>query len=339
VRLVSLSATVSNAEEFGDWLVTVRGDTDVVLRAPPVPLLAARLVGTRLHDLFVDDGAEQVNPSSSHRPDEDRLERAGTGDGAGLPPSARVACRAGSRWSSRLDAEGCCRDHVHLQPHGLRRRGPAVPARGHALNTARGAAVRERRAPLRRHPDEDLPSSATTMARRASSAGSRSQSRACWPTFKEVVEELFVRGWSKASSPPRLWRWHQHAGPASVVLERLVKWNGESHARRDAGEYTQLTGRGRSSAASTVEGHAVGSGLRLVPRAVAGLAVDPLPTAALELPAVVHMASTVVAVRRRAGAGAARVLRSRSSRPTGPVVGSRVRTAARGGARRLRDRR
>ena len=27
VRLVSLSATVSNAEEFGDWLVTVRGDT------------------------------------------------------------------------------------------------------------------------------------------------------------------------------------------------------------------------------------------------------------------------------------------------------------------------
>ena len=29
VALVSLSATVSNAEEFGDWLVTVRGDTAV----------------------------------------------------------------------------------------------------------------------------------------------------------------------------------------------------------------------------------------------------------------------------------------------------------------------
>src|SRR5512144_3235065 len=30
VRLVSLSATVSNAEEFADWLITVRGHTKVV---------------------------------------------------------------------------------------------------------------------------------------------------------------------------------------------------------------------------------------------------------------------------------------------------------------------
>src|SRR3954453_1599462 len=30
VRLVSLSATVSNAEEFGDWLVSVRGETSVI---------------------------------------------------------------------------------------------------------------------------------------------------------------------------------------------------------------------------------------------------------------------------------------------------------------------
>ncbi len=39
VRLVSLSATVSNAEEFGDWLDTVRGDTDVIVsEIRPVPL-------------------------------------------------------------------------------------------------------------------------------------------------------------------------------------------------------------------------------------------------------------------------------------------------------------
>ena len=31
VRLVSLSATVSNAEEFGDWLQTVRGETEVIV--------------------------------------------------------------------------------------------------------------------------------------------------------------------------------------------------------------------------------------------------------------------------------------------------------------------
>ena len=39
VRLVSLSATVSNAEEFGDWLQAVRGETAVIVSEErPVPL-------------------------------------------------------------------------------------------------------------------------------------------------------------------------------------------------------------------------------------------------------------------------------------------------------------
>ena len=63
VRLVSLSATVSNAEEFGDWLGEVRGDTAVVVEEHrPVPLWQHVMVGTRLFDLFVDDGQEEVNP-------------------------------------------------------------------------------------------------------------------------------------------------------------------------------------------------------------------------------------------------------------------------------------
>ena len=42
VTLVSLSATVSNAEEFGDWLVTVRGHTRVVVsEVRPGPAVAA----------------------------------------------------------------------------------------------------------------------------------------------------------------------------------------------------------------------------------------------------------------------------------------------------------
>ena len=46
VALVSLSATVSNAEEFGDWLVTVRGDTTVVVdEHRPVPLWQHMMVG------------------------------------------------------------------------------------------------------------------------------------------------------------------------------------------------------------------------------------------------------------------------------------------------------
>src|ERR1700749_2797043 len=46
VRLVSLSATVSNAEEFGDWLITVRGETKVIVHEErPVPLWQHLLVG------------------------------------------------------------------------------------------------------------------------------------------------------------------------------------------------------------------------------------------------------------------------------------------------------
>src|SRR5437868_7593564 len=53
VTLVSLSATVSNAEEFADWLVTVRGHTRVVVSEErPVPLWQHMLVGRQLYDVF-----------------------------------------------------------------------------------------------------------------------------------------------------------------------------------------------------------------------------------------------------------------------------------------------
>ena len=55
VRLVSLSATVSNAEEFGDWLDTVRGDTAVIVsETRPVPLEQHVLVRGDLLPLFDD---------------------------------------------------------------------------------------------------------------------------------------------------------------------------------------------------------------------------------------------------------------------------------------------
>jgi len=57
VALVSLSATVSNAEEFGEWLETVRGATaTIVEERRPVPLYQHVMVGRRMYDLFADDG-------------------------------------------------------------------------------------------------------------------------------------------------------------------------------------------------------------------------------------------------------------------------------------------
>src|ERR1700677_2243361 len=55
VRVVALSATVSNAEEFGDWLSQVRGGTEVIVDEDrPVPLWQHVLAGSRLYDLFTD---------------------------------------------------------------------------------------------------------------------------------------------------------------------------------------------------------------------------------------------------------------------------------------------
>ena len=59
VQVVGLSATVSNAEEFGAWLAEVRGELTVVVdEIRPVPLWQHMLVGRRLYDLF--SGADPV---------------------------------------------------------------------------------------------------------------------------------------------------------------------------------------------------------------------------------------------------------------------------------------
>src|SRR5699024_4193199 len=56
VRVVSLSATVSNAEEFGAWMQEVRGDTSVIVdEHRPVPLWQHVLVDGDILPLFEDD--------------------------------------------------------------------------------------------------------------------------------------------------------------------------------------------------------------------------------------------------------------------------------------------
>ena len=92
------------------------------------------------------------------------------------------------------------------------------------------------------------------------------------PTFKEVVEELFVRGLVKAVFATETLALGINMPARSVVLEKLVKWNGEQHADITPGEYTQLTGRaGRRGI--DVEGHAVVLWQRgMDPAALAGLA-------------------------------------------------------------------
>ena len=92
------------------------------------------------------------------------------------------------------------------------------------------------------------------------------------PAFKEVVEELFTRGLVKAVFATETLALGINMPARTVVIEKLDKWNGETHADITPGEYTQLTGRaGRRGL--DVEGHGVvlwQPGMN--PRELAGLA-------------------------------------------------------------------
>ena len=69
VQLVSLSATVSNAEEFGAWLDTVRGSTSVVVSEHrPVPLWQYIMAGSTLYDLFATEVAFDAAAPESDSP-------------------------------------------------------------------------------------------------------------------------------------------------------------------------------------------------------------------------------------------------------------------------------
>lgn len=116
VTVTALSATVRNAEEFGHWLGTVRGPTDVIVEEyRPVPLWQHVLVSQHLHDLFVDDARRRVNPELLH-PGRTKPAWNGCSAGrgvAGLPAAASDrATTTGSlvpRWYAGSTRRTCCR--------------------------------------------------------------------------------------------------------------------------------------------------------------------------------------------------------------------------------------
>src|ERR671921_1203599 len=105
-------------------------------------------------------------------------------------------------------------------------------------------------------PDEDLHVLGFWEWREGLLAGIAAHHAGLVPAFKETVEECFVRGLVKAVFATETLALGINMPARTVVLERLVKWNGEAHVDVTPGEYTQLTGRaGRRGI--DIEGHAV----------------------------------------------------------------------------------
>src|ERR1700678_850051 len=107
VRVIALSATVSNAEEFGDWLAQVRGGTEVIVdEHRPVPLWQHMMAGRRLYDLFTDDNHRQVNPDLVRLARREEIRQPASRPGRGGHRPKRNAPPYRPEIIDRLDAAG-----------------------------------------------------------------------------------------------------------------------------------------------------------------------------------------------------------------------------------------
>jgi ATP-dependent RNA helicase HelY len=303
VRLVSLSATVSNAEEFGDWLQAVRGDTDVVVSEErPVPLEQHVLLRTKLLDLFDDSGAiaaNRVNPeltrlasAGGRAPGTYRGQHPGRHHRKGQGGLGSEGQRhnglggGGSGWQGgdRMDRPEVVRllESRHLLPAiffvfsrvGCDAAVTQVMRSGIRLTEKWERdeirdLVEER---CRAIPDSDLGVLGYWDWLDGLERGIAAHHAGLLPAFKEVIEELFQRKLLKVVFATETLALGVNMPARTVVLEKLEKFNGEARVPITPGEYTQLTGRaGRRGI--DVEGHAViqwAGGLD--PAAVASLA-------------------------------------------------------------------
>lgn len=282
VKLVSLSATVSNAEEFGAWLQEVRGETRIVVsEVRPVPLTQHVLFGNEILDLFSSKSRDiAVNPDlvSKHhakmRTTQLRNPRAGKFRGGyrnepklpklDKPETIQLLNDAKllpaiffifSRKACDSAVKACLQANLWLTNENDR------------------LAIRDIiESRTRDIEDEDLETLGFFEWSKGLERGVAAHHAGMLPVFKEIVEELFLQKLVKVVFATETLALGINMPARTVVLDRLDKFNGEARVQITPGEYTQLTGRAGRRGIDT-EGHSViqWSG-NLEPATVAGLA-------------------------------------------------------------------
>lgn len=283
VKLVSLSATVSNAEEFGSWLEEVRGDTEIVVSEHrPVPLDQHVLFGDELMELFAAGSKNQRVNAELVQKHSSKLRIPIGKYTKGKKPKGEL-----DRRFSRIPKISKPEVVEILEDNDLlpaiffifSRVGCDAAVRachqyGVRLTTREEQAeirylVEEKTASIA---DEDLATLGYFEWLSGLERGVAAHHAGMLPAFKEVVEELFLRKLVRVVFATETLALGINMPARTVVLERLDKFNGESRVQITPGEYTQLTGRAGRRGIDTL-GHSViqWSG-NLDPASVAGLA-------------------------------------------------------------------
>lgn len=297
VQIIGLSATVSNSEEFGNWLSTVRGDTKVIVTDKrPVPLDQYMLVGRKIFPLF-ENAEGKVNRVLQHYIH--RLESGQAQDQRSQYNKA-AGFRSRSKGGDRVvRRSGAPREQDLFRPLGrpevlqILRNQKMLPAITFIFSRAGcdGALYQCMRSQLTLTsqeeaeliaqivdqgvegiPEEDLKVLDFRRWKQALMRGFAAHHAGMLPAFRHIVEELFVKGLVRAVFATETLAMGINMPARTVVLEKLVKYNGEAHVDLTPGQYTQLTGRAGRRGIDVLGNAVVQWAPAMDPRAVAGLA-------------------------------------------------------------------
>jgi ATP-dependent RNA helicase HelY len=249
VQIISLSATISNAEEFGEWLQTLRGRTEVIIEEKrPVDIRHWYFASDELLPMFVHTTDGQAMPNPRGRELDRRRHRDSKPSNRGGRRVAEKRARFPLRTEvlERLNSEdmlpaiyfifsrkGCDEAVRQCLRDGLRLTTPDERQRIIEYADLRVAELSPNELDVLGY-DEWIGGLARGIA--AHHAG-------MIPPFKEAVEVLFSRGLVKAVFATETLALGINMPARSVVIESLMKFTGEKHEQLTPGQYTQFSGR------------------------------------------------------------------------------------------------
>lgn len=250
VRLVCLSATVSNADEVATWLTTVRGPTRAIIeQRRPVELTHLHMILDRARDrlrvlpTLVDGRAntEIIRLDTEAARPVRRGERRAAG---------RSRRRLATPW--RLDVVDYLDEHAMLPAiYFVFSRARCDEAAGTLLDAGVQLTDDDERARIARRLDEHLGEldaadlDALDYDRFAARllAGIAAHHAGMITPFRELVEACFTEGLVKVVFATETLAVGINMPATTVVIDSLSKFTGDHHELLNPGEFTQLTGR------------------------------------------------------------------------------------------------
>ncbi|WP_455587984.1 DEAD/DEAH box helicase [Bifidobacterium sp.] len=286
-RIVGLSATVSNVEDFADWIASVRGETKLVVSEHrPVPLEQYVLIQRdprtepELFDLYRHDDngrpTTKLNARLTNRLDE-YMRREQRRRGAERPdrrkgrgrhgrPESRSA-RQVERYQPKRWAVVDELNFLGMLPaiYFIFSRNGCDEAVDQCLDAGLRLTSDDEALRIRSIVDEmiegqlthdDLKTLHFARFRHALEEGFAAHHAGMVALFKQIVERLFEEGLIKVVFATETLALGINMPARSVVIEKLEKYDGTGIVGLTPGEYTQLTGRAGRRGIDTI-GNAV----------------------------------------------------------------------------------